>query len=57
MENGLWRYGIRDKGHPFMTSTKKNKLFDNPPAPPLSTTVQFEGAPLPETDCGHPNFY
>ena len=27
------------------------------PPPPLTTTVQFEGTLLPETDSGRPNFY
>ena len=37
-----------------MTSTKKNIFFD-PPTP--SVYNQFEGTPLPETDCGRPTFY
>ena len=40
--------------HPFLTSTKKSKFFDHPP--PLSTNVHLKEPPLPETDCGRPNF-
>ena len=43
------------KGSSIYDVYKKEQFFD--PPPPLSTTVQFEGTPLPETDYGHPNFY